>query len=97
MKEYIEKQALITELASTTPFGYTSSVLGKVTFNVISKMPTADVVEATHGWWIENEDDFWVMCSECGTEFLDDQIGIVDTYKYCPYCGAKMDGERKEQ
>ena len=53
---------------------------------------TADVVEVRCGHWIENEDDFWVMCSECGTEFLDDQIGIVDTYKYCPNCGAKMDG-----
>ena len=47
----------------------------------------------SEGYWIENEDDFWVMCSECGTEFWDDQIGIVETYKYCPFCGAKM---RKE-
>jgi rubrerythrin len=44
----------------------------------------------SEGEWLENEDDFWVMCSECGTEFLDDQIGITNTYKYCPYCGAKM-------
>jgi hypothetical protein len=44
----------------------------------------------SEGEWIENEDDFWVMCSECGTEFLDDQIGIVNTYSYCPDCGAKM-------
>ena len=46
----------------------------------------------SEGEWIENEDDFWVMCSECGTEFLDDQIGIVNTYNYCPFCGAKMKG-----
>lgn len=59
----------------------------------IEQTATADVVEVRHGYWIENEDDFVVMCSECGTEFLDDQIGIVNTYKYCPYCGAKMDGD----
>jgi hypothetical protein len=62
----------------------------------IEDCPTADVVEVRHGHWIENEDDFWVMCSECGTEFLDDQIGIVDTYKFCPHCGTKMKGGEEE-
>ena len=57
--------------------------------------PTADVTETVHAYWIENEDDFWVMCSECGDELLDDVVGAVEAYKYCPFCGAKMDG--KEQ
>ena len=60
--------------------------------NVVNEDDT-DVPEEIHGHWIENEDDFWVMCSECGTEFLDDQIGIVNTYKHCPYCGVKMGGD----
>lgn len=58
-----------------------------------------DVVEVRHGHWIERiekpswlEDDVEVYydCSECGTSHW----SIMPPY--CPECGAKMDGERKE-
>lgn len=58
--------------------------------------PTADVAEVRHEEWIENEDDFWVMCSDCGTEIWDEHLGVISTFKYCPFCGAKMDGERNK-
>ena len=46
--------------------------------------PTVDAVEVVHGRWIDG-----MRCSECGQ---------VDWTKpnYCPNCGAKMDGERKD-
>ena len=65
----------------------------------IKSIPTADVVEVRHGYWIERiekpswlEDDVEVYydCSECGTSHWS------ITPPYCPECGAKMDGERKE-
>lgn len=34
----------------------------------------------------------WV-CSECGCVFEDEE----PKYRYCPNCGAKMDGETKEK
>ena len=107
MKEYIDREALIKHLeeeaeeCSDDPYlepvsyGARLGINGALSF--AKTLPAADVVEVKHGYWIENEDDFWVMCSECGTEFWDDQGSIVNTYRYCPYCGAKMDGERKEQ
>lgn len=48
-----------------------------------------------HGSWIFNPKDAIEMmftlpkCSECGAE-------SSDGGNYCSYCGAKMDGERKE-
>ena len=60
---------------------------------------SADVVEVRHGRWIEHtvkpdwlEDDVEVFynCSECGSSHW----SIFPPY--CPNCGAKMDGERKE-
>lgn len=66
---------------------HTDRFLAKENGEIIPLLP-----KQSEGHWIENEDDFWVMCSECGTEFLDDQIGIVNTYSYCPNCGAKMKG-----
>lgn len=54
----------------------------------VSNAPAADVVEVRHGRWLpqklcgENIFD----CSECKT------IGSPQ-WKWCPVCGAKMDGK----
>lgn len=56
--------------------------------------PTADVQEVRHGRWISNElgGYKWAYyCSECGWV---DGYPFNDRHKYCPHCGAKMDGER---
>ena len=59
----------------------------------IQEMPAADVAEVVHGEWIK--DDFLSddvnnaeKCSQCG-----ELIGWFGKLpKYCPNCGAKMDG-----
>lgn len=55
---------------------------------------TSDRVDVVHGRWVKHEDDVmpWVSCSECGRDIA----GWFGSYAYCPYCGAKMDGERRE-
>ena len=55
--------------------------------------PAADVAEEKRGRWIENEDDFWVLCDACGVELWDKDGKIVEQYQYCPYCGAFMFGK----
>ena len=58
----------------------------------------ADVVEVRHGRWIFEHDPIndpkkyfiRIVCSCCGLK-----TGQVSNF--CPMCGAKMDGERKEQ
>lgn len=56
------------------------------------RIPTADVVEVKHGEWIVDEEGF-VICSECGEEHTWDEFRPL----YCDMCGAKMDGERKDE
>lgn len=68
--------------------------------------PTADVVEVRHGEWElhGNDDDlgstYW--CSHCRYQ-VDEELfypnGYAEEkpYKFCPNCGAKMDGERSEK
>ena len=48
--------------------------------------PTADVEEVKHGEWDVNGE--FHQCTECSN------FAGYD-YDYCPYCGAKMDRERK--
>ena len=59
----------------------------------IRQMPTADVAEVKHGEWI---DKGWGIyeCSECG--YQEDFTGRIDRkHKYCPNCGAKMNGKEE--
>ena len=54
--------------------------------------PAADVQEVRHGRWISNDlgGYKWAYyCSECGWV---DGYPFNDRHKYCPHCGAKMDG-----
>ena len=48
--------------------------------------PTVDAVPIVHGHWTEESE-----CSQCGKYVYK---GDIDNF--CPHCGAKMDGERKD-
>ena len=67
-----------------------------------------DLVEVRHGKWHYNPDGMdWGLgaweCSLCGCRNdnlpMDEKINprAWAGSKFCPNCGAKMDGERKEQ
>ena len=49
-----------------------------------------------HGQWIPDTNDKWV-CSECGMGNMYAYSWDIAGYKlqdcYCPFCGAKMEGE----
>ena len=60
----------------------------------IKEQPTAEVVEVRHGeWnrvrWVKCDDPdggYWIVrCNQCS-------IPHFKEYKFCPSCGAKMDG-----
>lgn len=72
--------------------------------------PTADVVEVVHGEWLvsawDGEKEITIpyqehehidpYCSICQSQALLDgeELGVASNY--CPNCGAKMDGGRRE-
>lgn len=58
----------------------------------IDKLEPVDAVEVVHGRWevIEASSKLY-RCSVCGVW----QFVPGEQYAYCPYCGAKMDGERR--
>lgn len=99
-KEYIEREALLKKLSSivvTDDFNGTMLAYGiDIATDIILKTsPAADVVEVKHGEWISDDGDVLFHCSECEA-----QISTIWDYEsdwgYCPNCGAKMDGERKD-
>jgi rubrerythrin len=90
--EYISREAALMKLMQD---GCSAKNLQS-----ISNMPAADVAEVVHGQWEGEGDgyadgeivlDVW-HCSQCGY-CIDDGTDNPDCLpKYCPGCGAKMDG-----
>ena len=65
----------------------------------VEDMPTVDAVEVVHGRWKEMHYEGGILdgtnfdrCSICGYERVFDDPAIKTVFKYCPNCGAKMDG-----
>ena len=90
MAEYIEREAALMRLMQD---GCSAKNLQS-----ISDMPAADVAEVVHGQWLRADDDWnsltTIQCSLCSEEWCfetDDDVSLLN-YKYCPNCGAKMDG-----
>lgn len=57
----------------------------------VKAMPTVDAQPVRHGKWKWWGSEFGYKCSECKA-YVDD-LRAGEEYKYCPYCGAKMEEE----
>ena len=95
MTDYIKREDVERNLfkipVKVDEDGY-SWILLRNAFQASMDAPSA-VVERKHGKWIEDgyEDEPYV-CSECGepcTRFCMEK----PRWKYCPWCGAKMEVE----
>lgn len=88
MAEYINREEFIENLKKFAPEHYNALIN-----QLITKQPTADVVEVKHGEWQEERwcDNFQHICSLCHSTVRAHPQSVA--YKYCPYCGAKMDGK----
>ena len=86
MARLTDRDALLVKVTKlVADGGNTAETVGKIII-AITDAPIADAVEVVHGRW-----DRSGYCSECNfwTCYCGD-------YHYCPNCGAKMDGERKD-
>ena len=95
MKEYVDRKQVENAL---TMEAVKSSNCKIRTFaraiSVLNSVPAADVAPVVHGKWIQCFED-WRMqiegdkCSICGFEHYGTPRG---EFKFCPNCGAKIDG-----
>lgn len=106
MIDLISRQMAIDAMREL-PYGYRGIVWG-ILNSLPSAQPTIDAVEVKHGEWIEADDlegaiKGVVVCSNCKNLFqsivmTSGKIILTNQKtKYCPNCGAKMDGERREK
>ena len=95
MAEYIDREAAVdavTDIYYDTP---EINLTAEKFEAAINGIPAADVAPVRHGQWVEKEKcTFGIMydCSLCENRILDNG----HPWNYCPNCGAKMAGERKD-
>lgn len=101
MSDYIKREDAVETARLHRVNGY------HLTINIadeIEKLPSADVTPVRHGHWDVREPmpmhdikgnlswGNWYVCTGCG--FATTAIeGHITQYKYCPSCGARMDGD----
>ena len=86
--EYIEKQAA-TQLVRNMDWTRTNR---KCISRALEEMTPADVAPVIHSEWVlGGYDDMYYICKKCGHK--QSEYYSKPTAKYCPECGAKMDGK----
>ena len=88
MAEYIDRSEIKCEMWAVGPLCSPMMIVRKKT---IDSIPAADVAPVVHGEWrakimkdIGTHTVYWCSKCNCCSYFR---------YKYCPNCGAKMDGD----
>ena len=92
MYDLISRKALLEELDKwiNPCVNYDKSEFLSGIATAISEVEAAHAVDAVpvrRGKWIFNDDWWEFRCSVC-----QGAIGNIKKYKFCPHCGAKMDG-----
>ena len=88
--EYISRDAALTALQDSDLFNTTERQL-----RAIRELPAADVAEVVHGQWYMLDDcaNAGLYCSACGRRVHHEEFAYKKLKsKYCPHCGARMDG-----
>lgn len=98
MAEYIERDALLQDIEDSVRITSKTGMINPETrgaYKIIERIKSAaaaDVAPVRHGQWIVKGyvcEETEYQCSECKeTEWRTSASRL----KYCPFCGAKMDG-----
>lgn len=100
MAECIEREALLAHLRkckeTSTGSGLTAAVITAIQ-SFVEGMPLADVAPVVYGKWVPSEGNpGFLVCSVCGDCYVYDEWVDGRKWRYCPNCGAKMDGKGEE-
>ena len=93
MSRYIDVECnCVTEVINRRAFNSREDVQ-----DFLDNIPTADVAPVKHGRWIFYPKPDYFKCFICGMTIAY-KHGVITTngeskYKYCPNCGARMDGD----
>lgn len=93
MAEYIVREAVIDRFKALGlgEYSFMERAFADGVYHILENFPRADVAPVAHGRWEPFGGRYYSRkkCSRCGWDGQE----WVKFYKYCPNCGARMDGE----
>lgn len=91
MTEYIERESVLEIIRKQSVGTYRGEPCYpdeiSRTFREVRKIPAADVAPVVRGKWIHSKFTPHDQCSIC-----EKWVPTMQNFKYCPNCGAKMEG-----
>lgn len=96
MKEYIERAVAVKKFENyrrdcEEENDERAAQIFEDCISELMAIPAADVAPVVHGRWIDDGSGI-IICPECERGY---NLHAKYTH-YCPNCGAKMDGEKKD-
>lgn len=82
--DLISRAAAIAEVEQWAEHGY-EGIHWTGIKAMLENQPTVDAVQVVHGRWVNRKTWDKAVCSNCSFE-------NAEMTKFCPNCGAKMDG-----
>lgn len=90
MDEYIKRATVTNHLDACMDTIWKPEIVALKCF--VEGIPAADVAPVRHGRWALNKKYGDYECSECGQGDVKAMDFTNLKMRYCPNCGAKMDG-----
>ena len=92
MTEYIERDALLDNISAAVKHRGMGEIIGKTLMRYVKRQSAADVAPVVHGRIVGSLEDgrYRRRFSCCGEDAT--MITQWAWPKYCPKCGAKIDG-----
>lgn len=90
MAEYIKRETVINHLDACMDTIWKPEIVALKCF--AEGIPAADVAPVRHGRWALNKKYGDYECSECGQGDVKAMDFTNLKMRYCPNCGARMDG-----
>lgn len=98
MAKYIEREAAIDAIMKVyvRTAGYKTRERVFEAKEAVHRLPVADVAPVVHGRFVHDGQLYvggidWFHCSSCGRLVA----GAEERFDYCPWCGARMDGDEE--
>ena len=97
LNDLISRTAALEAIDGIKPIYKEQLAMKALCWAAVKTIQPVDAVPVVHGRWIEIDEgdgDYTYDCSVCGLKWwLSEGTPEENEMKYCPRCGAKMDGE----
>jgi hypothetical protein len=92
--DLISRSALLEKMSELNGWDEYNEGVGAC-HRLVDFAPAVDAEPVRHGIWTSIADGDMAECSECGECYDTETEGVIEFskfYRFCPSCGAKMDG-----